>query len=81
MTARFRPAGLLVKASIVLALLLLMSVVVDVAHASTSSSPAPVDQPLVNWTWLAVGLGGVAVMLVVMFLLTRVFGSRRREDE
>ena len=53
----------------------------DVAHASTSSSPAPVDQPLVNWTWLAVGLGGVAIMLVVMFLLTRVFGSRRREDE
>jgi hypothetical protein len=37
------------------------------------------DEPFVNWTWLAVGMGGVVVMIVVMFLLTRVF--RRRQEE
>jgi peptide/nickel transport system substrate-binding protein len=38
-------------------------------------------KPLVNWKWLAIGLGGVIVMLVIMFLLTRVFRSGRREEE
>jgi len=37
------------------------------------------DVPLVNWTWLAVGLGGVLIMVVVMFILTRFF--RRRQEE
>ena len=37
------------------------------------------DEPLVNWGWLGIGLGGVLVMVVVMFLLTRLY--RRRQDE
>jgi peptide/nickel transport system substrate-binding protein len=49
--------------------------------ALKTASPAAKKQPTVNWTWLAVGLGGVVALLVVMFLLTRVFGSRRREEE
>ena len=47
-----------------------------VAAAATAE-----DEPIVNWKWLAVGMGGVVVMIVVMFVLTRVFGSRRREEE
>ena len=41
MTARTRPAGLLVKASMVLILLLLLAAAVGVARAAASSSPAP----------------------------------------
>jgi hypothetical protein len=34
-----------------------------------------------NWTWLAVGLGGPLVLLAIMFVLARVFGRGRREEE
>ena len=39
------------------------------------------DEPLVNWTWLCLGLGGAAIRLVVMYLFTRFFGGRRNEEE
>ena len=65
--------------SLVFVPLLLLAATAAVAHAA-SSSPTPAgDEPTVNWTWLAVGLGGVIVMLVIMLLLTRVF--RRRQDQ
>ena len=38
------------------------------------------DKPFVNWTWLAVGLGGMLALLAVMFVLTRFFGKRREEE-
>jgi len=38
-------------------------------------------KPLVNWKWLGVGLGGVIVLVVIMFALTRLFGKARREEE
>jgi peptide/nickel transport system substrate-binding protein len=38
------------------------------------------DEPLVNWTWLAVGLGGVVIMLVIMFFLTRHYRHRQEEE-
>ena len=44
MTARTRPAGLLVKASLVLVLLLLLAAAVGVARAAASSSPAPAEK-------------------------------------
>jgi len=34
-----------------------------------------------NWTWLAVGLGRPLVLLAIMFVLARVFGRGRREEE
>jgi ABC-type transport system substrate-binding protein len=37
-------------------------------------------KPLVNWTWLAVGLGGALVMLGVMFWLSRHMKPRQEED-
>ena len=46
-----------------------------------TATTAPKKQPTVNWTWLAVGLGGSLILVVAMFLLTRVFGKRRREEE
>ncbi len=49
--------------------------------APKAAATAPEKKPLVNWGWLAAGLGGMIVLLVVMFLLTRVFGGRRREEE
>jgi hypothetical protein len=84
MTARTRPASLLIKTAMILLVPLVVAAVVGTAQATASSSPAPaekVEQPLVNWGWLAAGLGGMVVLLVVMFLLTRVFGGRRREEE
>jgi hypothetical protein len=45
-----------------------------------AAAAATEDEPLVNWKWLAVGMGGVVVMIVIMFLLTRVFRSRREEE-
>ena len=45
------------------------------------ATAAAEKKPTVNWTWLAVGLGGSIVLVVIMFLLTRVFGRRRREEE
>ena len=47
-----------------------------VAAAATAE-----DEPIVNWKWLAVGMGGVVILIVVMFVLSRFFGSRRREEE
>jgi peptide/nickel transport system substrate-binding protein len=44
-----------------------------------AAEEAAEDVPLVNWTWLAVGLGGVLIMVVIMFILTRFF--RRRQEE
>ena len=45
-----------------------------------AAATATKDEPLVNWRWLAVGMGGVVVMIVIMFLLTRVFRNRREEE-
>ena len=87
MNHRTRPERRLVRVSVVLLALfapLVLTAAVGVARAVASSpaSPEPAgNEPLVNWTWLAVGLGGVVIMLVIMFLLTRVFGNRRREEE
>jgi hypothetical protein len=30
--------------------------------------------------WLGLGLGGVILLLVVMYLFTRFFGNRREEE-
>ncbi len=38
-------------------------------------------KPLVNWKWLGIGLGGVILLVVIMFALTRMFGKARREEE
>jgi hypothetical protein len=60
--------------------LVVFSVAADVAAAaSVVPSPSPstaADEPLVNWTWLGAGLGGAAVLLIVMYLLTRFFNNR-----
>ena len=45
------------------------------------AAAAAEDEPMVNWTWLAVGLGGAAVLLVIMYVFTRFFGNRRHEEE
>ena len=45
------------------------------------AAAAAEDKPFVNWTWLAVGLGGMLVLLAIMFVLTRVFGRARREED
>ena len=44
---------------------------VPLRRAEGRPPTAAEDKPLVNWKWLGVGLGGVLIMLVVMFLLTR----------
>jgi hypothetical protein len=80
MRVRTRLAGLLVTASMVVAGLVLLAAAGGAAAAT--SSPAPAEKaPLVNWTWLGFGLGGVVILLVVMLLLTRVFGGRSREEK
>jgi H+/gluconate symporter-like permease len=77
MAARVR--RVLVAGATVVALLV-CAVAADVAAAaSVVPSPSPTaaaDEPLVNWTWLGAGLGGAAVLLVVMYLLTRFFNNR-----
>ena len=52
MTARTRPAGLLVKASMVLLLLLLAAGVVGVARAGASSSPVPAEKVTLHIGWV-----------------------------
>ena len=81
MTARTGRTRLLATTGMVLILQLVLAAAASVAWAaavSPSASPsAPAHQPAVNWTWLAVGLGGSLILVVVMFLLTRVFAKRR----
>ena len=85
MTARTGRTRLLVTAGMALVLQLVLAAAASVACAaavSPSASPsAPAHQPTVNWTWLAVGLGGSAVLVGIMYLLTRVFGKRRPEGK
>jgi hypothetical protein len=82
MRVRTRPAGLLVTASMVLVGIVLLAAAGVAVAASASPSPSAAEKaPLVNWGWLAFGLGGVVILLVVMFLLTRVFRSARREEK
>jgi hypothetical protein len=61
--------------------LLVLSAAAEVATAASvvpSASPtAAADKPFVNWTWLGIGLGGVLLLIVIMFVLTRVFNGRR----
>ena len=52
MTARTRPAGLLVKASMVLLLLLVVAAAVGVARAGTSSSPVPAEKVTLHIGWV-----------------------------
>ncbi len=52
MTVRTRPAGLLVKASMVLLLLLLVAVVVGVARAGATSSPVPAEKVTLHIGWV-----------------------------
>ena len=52
MTARTRPAGLLVKVSMALLLLLLAAAVVGVARAGASSSPVPADKVTLHIGWV-----------------------------
>ncbi len=82
MTTRSRPAGLSVKTSLVSVLLLVLAAALCApgVAAASSPSPTPADKPFVNWTWLAVGLGGMLVLLVVMFVLTRFFGKQREKE-
>jgi len=82
MATRSRPAGLSVKASLVIVLLLVLAAALCAPGVAAASSPSPTteDQPFVNWTWLAIGLGGMLALLVVMFILTRFFGKRREEE-
>jgi hypothetical protein len=81
MRVRTRPAGLLVTASMVLVWIVLLAAAGVAGAASSTASPAPAEKaPLVNWGWLAMGLGGMLVLLAIMFVLTRMFG-RRREDQ
>ena len=81
MTARTGRTRLLATTGMVLILQLVLAAAASVACAaavSPSASPsAPVHQPTVNWTWLAVGLGGSALLVGIMYLLTRVFGNRQ----
>ncbi len=51
------------------------------ASPAVSPSSAPAQQPTVNWAWLALGLGGSIILVVIMFLLTRVFGKRRPQGK
>ncbi len=46
-----------------------------------AAATAEEDEPMVNWTWLAAGLGGAALLVVIMYVLTRFFGNRRNEEE
>ncbi len=84
MAARARLAGLLNKASLVLVLLTVLAAALCVPGlAAASSSPAAAaaeDAPFVNWTWLAVGLGGALLLLVGMWVMTRLF-VRKKEEE
>ena len=81
MTARTGRTRLLVTTGMVLILQFVLATAASVACAAAASpaaSPsAPAHQPTVNWAWLAVGLGGSIILVVTMFLLTRVFGKRR----
>ena len=81
MTARTGRTRLLATTGMVLILQLVLAAAASVACAaavSPSASPsAPAHQPAVNWTWLAVGLGGSALLVGIMYLLTRVFGKRQ----
>jgi len=52
MTVRTRPAGLLLKASMVLLLLLLVAAVVGVARAGASSSPVPAEKVTLHIGWV-----------------------------
>lgn len=45
-----------------------------------TAATAAEDKPFVNWTWLAVGLGGALILLGGMWLMTRLF-SRKKEEE
>ena len=82
MTARTGRTRLLVTTGMVLTLQLVLATAASVACAAAASpaaspSSAPTNQPTVNWTWLAVGLGGSLILVIVMFLMTRVFAKRR----
>jgi hypothetical protein len=77
---RKRLAGLLVKGVVFVLLFVVPAAATGVAFAASASPTPTEDEPLVNWTWLAVGLGGVIIMILIMFFLTRVF-RRRQEDE
>jgi peptide/nickel transport system substrate-binding protein len=45
-----------------------------------TAATATVKKPLVNWTWLAVGIGGALILLGVMFFLSRHIRPRNEED-
>ena len=38
------------------------------------------DEPLVNWKWLGIGMGGVVILIVVMFFLSRMFRGRQERN-
>ena len=38
------------------------------------------DEPLVNWKWLGIGMGGVVILIVVMYFLSRMFRGRQEEE-
>ncbi len=45
-----------------------------------TAATATEKKPLVNWTWLAVGIGGALILLGVMFFLSRHIRPRQEED-
>jgi hypothetical protein len=81
MTARTGRTRLLVTAGMAIVVQSVLAAAASVACAAAASataspSSAPAHQPTVNWLWLGFGLGGSIILLVGMFLLTRVFGKR-----
>jgi hypothetical protein len=83
MTTHARRAGLSVILSSILALLVLLAVhcaPVFAAAASPSPSAAAVKKPFVNWSWLAVGLGGALILLGIMYYLSRHIRPRGEGD-
>ena len=52
------------------------------AAASPTASPTPVDKPpFINWQSLGIYLGGVVILLALMLLFIRVFGSRQHRGQ
>ncbi len=79
MTTRAKSQGRRLGIPFVLVLLAVLTAGLVVAGAASASGPAltVAGEPLVDWKWLAVGLGGAALLVVLMWVLQRYFFQRR----
>lgn len=79
MTTRVRTLGRCLGAHFVPVLLAVLTAGLVLAGTASASGPAltVAGEPLVNWKWLAVGLGGAALLVVLMWVLQRFFFQRR----